>query len=684
MGLFPTMLKTPDLILGIGLNGIVARVSANTYTSRVITAGTNVTVVDGDGVSGNPTISVPTFPSEDVIVDRISGSTYSTLQDFVNTMHSPGLISGGELSVISSTQVRVAAGTGMIRVADDNVSSMPFFDWAQTDFTIPADDVIRHFGVVYNAGAPIVEMRTAESWDKDTEFALGAALHISSNGILSLSNPFKTGDPITNIIQRFDAAAPVLRDSYFGGLIISNTGTRNIAITAGTLWHRLNDNAFAAFDSSGASRFTTVYYSGSAWVFTPSIAQWPNAQYNDVSSGLVAITGNRYVNLWFYIGASGANVFMVYGQAQHVQLADALDEGEPAFFPPGTRPFVVLVGKLTFQNGGATPTQLASPFTAASLGFGSVNTHNDLSGLQGGTTAEYYHLTSAAYNNISSGITASPTFASSIFGPTSTVIATSNLSFPTYQAAAAFSTGRGYYTQRDNGNVGFFGVRYGGSGEGSVAFDASVCSGTFGSPGATQSGDGTTFRLNGYDTTNGWTTSPAASVAILATEAWTATAHGARIRFVATANGSTVAGVVGEITSTGLNSMAVGATTPSTGAFTGISSGTVGNDGVLTLKRSSDGAGVSTYQYIHSGQETRLFSAVGPLTFYASNSLIGTFLNTGLEVVGSVKTAAPSGSTAMPWKLGDASAVSPTAPNRTVAIDVNGTVLYLHAKTTND
>ncbi|MFY7884751.1 MAG: beta strand repeat-containing protein, partial [Dolichospermum sp.] len=51
---------------------------------------------------------------------------------------------------------------------------------------------------------------------------------------------------------------------------------------------------------------------------------------------------------------------------------------------------------------------------------------------------------------------------------------------------------------------------------------------------------------------------------------------------------------------------------------------------------------------------------------------------------GSIKTAAPSGGTAQAWKLGTVASVSPTSPNRTIEVEVNGTTYYLHAKTTND
>lgn len=51
---------------------------------------------------------------------------------------------------------------------------------------------------------------------------------------------------------------------------------------------------------------------------------------------------------------------------------------------------------------------------------------------------------------------------------------------------------------------------------------------------------------------------------------------------------------------------------------------------------------------------------------------------------GAITTGAPSGGTAAAWKFGAVAVVSPTAPNRTIELDVAGTRFFLHAKTTND
>lgn len=55
-----------------------------------------------------------------------------------------------------------------------------------------------------------------------------------------------------------------------------------------------------------------------------------------------------------------------------------------------------------------------------------------------------------------------------------------------------------------------------------------------------------------------------------------------------------------------------------------------------------------------------------------------------LFVGGGMTTGAPAGGTAAKWKLGTVATVSPTSPNRTIEVDIGGTIYYIHAKTTND
>lgn len=55
-----------------------------------------------------------------------------------------------------------------------------------------------------------------------------------------------------------------------------------------------------------------------------------------------------------------------------------------------------------------------------------------------------------------------------------------------------------------------------------------------------------------------------------------------------------------------------------------------------------------------------------------------------LFVGGGMTTGAPTGGTAAKWKLGTVATVSPTSPNRTIEVDIGGTIYYIHAKTTND
>ena len=86
-------------------------------------------------------------------------------------------------------------------------------------------------------------------------------------------------------------------------------------------------------------------------------------------------------------------------------------------------------------------------------------------------------------------------------------------------------------------------------------------------------------------------------------------------------------------------------------------------------------------------------SGVGYLsTLTSANLILRTNATTALTLdtsqnaifAGTIRTAAPVGGTAASWKLGTVATVSPTSPNRTIEVDIGGTIYYLAAKTTNN
>lgn len=171
---------------------------------------------------------------------------------------------------------------------------------------------------------------------------------------------------------------------------------------------------------------------------------------------------------------------------------------------------------------------------------------------------------------------------------------------------------------------------------------------------------------------------------------------------------------VGRFTSTGLNNTVLGATTAAAASVTTLAaSGNITRSGPIATSPAIIVAGTDTTSQAlfqvgtgagaggNVGARVVLIdastggkrwdiasgnTAAGTLTFRNATDGVSSLLltNTNATLIGTLTTAAPSGGSAQPWNLGEAASVSPTAPNRTIRVSINGTVLYLHAKTTND
>lgn len=378
---------------GAGLTGVSATegatmVSSKTFLSTVLAR--DQLIAQGSATfqsSGNTQPSIETSSGIRVVAGGVvapffSGSassmslsvvgtpTYHTVQHLANLSLSPGLSSGGSMTDAGGGLVDVAAGTGFIKATDSDVAQVHFFNWASSAGNVVPNNSVRYLGVHYNAGSPAVAIKTSDSWDLDTEFPLGIA--VNEGGRLYISTlPWKTADSVANVIERFDSEFSVDRDKRSGGLILSNIGTRNVSVTAGTLLGRMEEFSISAIDTSGSGLFDAYYRDGAGGFTKQSNAtQWNNSDYDDGDGTLATLTVLAYTSRWFYLMTDGS-LAMVYGQTQDLDLSDVLAESPPSSVPDRIGKMGVLIGRLIVRASGSTPavTQSAfgTPFTAATV-----------------------------------------------------------------------------------------------------------------------------------------------------------------------------------------------------------------------------------------------------------------------------------------------------------------------------
>lgn len=115
----PTLALADDLaaLEGLGSTGLAARTAANTWAQRTITAGTGISVSNGDGVAGNPTISVTGGGGITSVVVRTftTSDTYTPTSGMafcIAQVQAPGGGSGGADGVGVAADVGLASGGG--------------------------------------------------------------------------------------------------------------------------------------------------------------------------------------------------------------------------------------------------------------------------------------------------------------------------------------------------------------------------------------------------------------------------------------------------------------------------------------------------------------------------------------------------------------------------------------------
>ncbi|MCK4249555.1 MAG: hypothetical protein KAX15_07220, partial [Candidatus Omnitrophica bacterium] len=184
---------------------------------------------------------------------------------------------------------------------------------------------------------------------------------------------------------------------------ISETGTRNIASTAGRFYLGLNYVDTAAKDTAVADTFSSWYRNGAGgWTEVTAQTQIDNGYYDDGTGTLHALTANRYAVFWVFVHFD-SDLHVIYGQDDY-KIGEAEDAVLPDSLPDQVADFGTLAAKIIIKKNAVAFTSIVSAYKTL-FPVSSPPDHNDLGGLQGGQADQYYHMTLAQHGNLGNFIT---------------------------------------------------------------------------------------------------------------------------------------------------------------------------------------------------------------------------------------------------------------------------------------
>ena len=324
--------------------------------------------------------------AEDVSVKELGTATYDDVQDWMNNTQSSGITTGGGFTDLANGTITVAAGTGFIRATNTDIAEVLMFDWAAETPVTLTDVNTNYIYVDYNLGTPdIVATTTKTDADNRTKILLGK-IYRDGNDLHLVEAGMVTSEVAKRVLTYLNAVnGEIVRSS---GLIITETGTLNISMTAGAGFAGLTATSYSSISTDGADDFTYWYNDHTGWV-SASISAIDNTNYNDFGQnpGLVALTANQYGVHWVYMDFDG-DLHIIYGLDSY-NLASAQDADAPANLPTLVADFSMLIARITIKKAEVTTfTDVDTPWETT-ITSNTVTDHGALGGLADDDHTQY-------------------------------------------------------------------------------------------------------------------------------------------------------------------------------------------------------------------------------------------------------------------------------------------------------
>ena len=409
-----------DRTIAVATAGITSAMLRDSAALSVLGRAVNSDGVPGDIAAGTDghvlrrsgtTLGFGLVPMSSISLPTIGAPALDTLSEDFTARGSAGVADGTITYVTVGTtavKISVAAGEGYIRTTNDQQGELFACSWpASVDiytFSAPAagQENVIFVGVEYSGGNVTAVTKAAFSdWNWYTNFPLARCSYDGTT--LRILNAYAHSEDVSNLTRKwFRLTHPFIREEApegSGGLELSSS-LRALAMTAGNIWHGFNRYTIAAA-ASGVAFDTHYRRAGGGFNSTFGVTAWPNTQYDDGSGTLATLTNNRYGALWVYLDVADGSLDVIYGAVNAVGVADAQLDVRPST-PEHLNYHGRLIGRIIFRKGAASATLVESAW-GAEFSAATVADHNTLSGLQGGTASEYYHLTAAQSSALVTG-----------------------------------------------------------------------------------------------------------------------------------------------------------------------------------------------------------------------------------------------------------------------------------------
>ena len=399
----------PDsYVTGFTLNSDIITLSQNRndqYSAFTISlsAYTGGTGVSGDylPLSGGTVTGLTNFnsglTSNSITATTISATTYLNVPNY-NT----GIIINSDLWInnnngtitLPTTQVGLynnTAFTGSVEVYVVNSGTtgsggIPSLSNNDTNYIV----------VDYNGGSPIYNVLTDNSTINSSDIVLYLIVYRADNFIHVLDFGNEGAGLPNKLNDRVIAVDRFARESGFSLGLSGTTGV--VTLTSGVAWNGTNRQSLVAVNSQDDIFFQS-YHTGGTWTYTTSANTLNNLYYDDGTNPVLATSGKYLVN-WYFRGQEvNDHLYEVWGNDEYDNVSEAQLSTEPNL-PELVTSHAFLTGRIIVQVS-ATTGVVESAFVQV-FQPSTVQAHNDLTGIQGGSINEYYHLTSSQYNNLSS------------------------------------------------------------------------------------------------------------------------------------------------------------------------------------------------------------------------------------------------------------------------------------------